>query len=75
MKKEHSKHEILKELAGKIKLKRQQLGLTQEELAEKSGFHVNYIGGIERATRNLSIESLIRIAKALEISPKDLIPE
>ena len=36
MKRDPSKYEILKELAKKIKLKRQQLNLTQEELAEKS---------------------------------------
>lgn len=75
MKKEKSKHEILKELSIKIKSTRQKQGLTQEELAEKSGFHVNYIGGIERATRNPSLDSLVRIARALEISPKDLVPE
>lgn len=75
MKKEKSKHEILKELSIKIKSTRQKQGITQEELAEKSGFHVNYIGGIERATRNPSLDSLVRIARALEISPKDLVPE
>ena len=75
MKRDPSKYEILKELAKKIKLKRQQLNLTQEELAEKSGFHVNYIGGIERAQRNPSIDSLVRIARAFEISPKDIMPE
>lgn len=32
------------------------------------------IGGIERATRNPSLTSIVTLAKALEISPKDLIP-
>lgn len=69
------KNDILKSLSETIKSKRQKLNLTQEQLAEKAGFHVNYIGGIERGTRNPSMESLVRIAKALEISPKDLMPE
>ncbi len=69
------KNDILKSLSKTIKSKRQKLNLTQEQLAEKAGFHVNYIGGIERGTRNPSMESLVRIAKALEISPKDLMPE
>lgn len=75
MKMKKQKNEILKVLSQTIKAKRQNLNLTQEQLAEKAGFHVNYIGGIERGTRNPSMESLVKIAKALEISPKDLMPE
>lgn len=75
MERKKTKNELLKALSKTIKSKRQKLNLTQEELAERSGFHVNYIGGIERAQRNPSIESLVRIARALEISPKDLMPE
>lgn len=75
MERKKTKNELLKTLSKTIKSKRQKLNLTQEELAEKSGFHVNYIGGIERAQRNPSIDSLVRIARALEISPKDLMPE
>ncbi len=70
-----TKNELLKALSKTIKSKRQKLNLTQEELAEESGLHVNYIGGVERAQRNPSIDSLVRIARALEISPKDLMPE
>lgn len=75
MERKKIKNELLKALSKTIKSKRQKLNLTQEELAEKSGFHVNYIGGIERAQRNPSIDSLVRIARALGISPKDLMPE
>lgn len=75
MERKKIKNELLKALSKTIKSKRQNLNLTQEELAEKSGFHVNYIGGIERAQRNPSIDSLVRIARALGISPKDLMPE
>lgn len=63
------------EFAQKVRRRRYELGLTQEELAERADFHVNYIGGIERAERNASITSIIALAKALEISPQRLLPE
>jgi transcriptional regulator with XRE-family HTH domain len=69
------KSPILTELAKKVRLRRYELGLTQEQLAERANFHVNYIGGIERGERNPSIESLVNLAKALEISPKELMPD
>lgn len=49
--------------------------LTQEQLAELSDLHRTYIGSVERAERNLSLENLERIAKALKVSPKDLLDE
>lgn len=66
---------ILVEFAKKIRLRRHELGLTQEQLAELADFHVNYIGGIERAERNPSLESIVILAKALQRSPKVLMPE
>ena len=55
-------------------MRRHELELTQEELAEKANLHVNYIGGIERGKRNLSYEKIIDLAHALKLSPKDLMP-
>lgn len=69
------KSPVLTDLAKKVRLRRYELGLTQEQPAERADFHVNYIGGIERAERNASIESIVTLAKALEISPKDLMPD
>ena len=66
---------ILIEFAKKVRMRRHELGLTQEELAEAADFHVNYIGGIERAERNPSLESIIILAKALKQSPRDLMPD
>jgi transcriptional regulator with XRE-family HTH domain len=41
------------------------LGLSQEELAEHAGLHRTYVGSVERAERNVSIEQMERIAVAL----------
>lgn len=63
-KKEHkAKNPILLEFARKVRIRRYELGLTQEQLAEKANFHVNFIGGIERATRNPSLTSVVKISK------------
>ena len=51
------KNPILIEFAKKVRARRQELGLTQEELAEKGEFHVNYIGGVERGNWNPSLAS------------------
>jgi transcriptional regulator with XRE-family HTH domain len=54
------------ELGKKIKQIREEKKLTQAELAEKTGMHVNYISKIERGVINTSIEKLHLIAKALK---------
>jgi len=59
----------------KVRMRRYVLEITQEQLAELADFHVNFIGGIERAEKNTSLESIIRLAKALQVSLKDLLPE
>lgn len=48
---------------------RKEQGLTQEELAEKSGLHRTYIGGIEQERINLSLKNIEALAKALGIDP------
>jgi transcriptional regulator with XRE-family HTH domain len=66
---------IIHIVAKNIKKYRIDRKLTQEQLAELAGLHRTYIGSVERAERNLSLENLERIAKALKISPKDLLDE
>ncbi len=54
-------------LGQNIKAIRKEKKLSQEKLAEISSLHRTYIGSIERGERNVSIENIILIAKALNI--------
>ena len=51
-----------------VRSRRNRLGLSQEQLAERACLHRTYISDIERAARNLSLESISKLAEALEVS-------
>ncbi|UMY20018.1 helix-turn-helix transcriptional regulator [Methylobacterium organophilum] len=52
---------------------RLQRGLSQEELASQAGLHRNYVGGIERGERNVSVDNIGRLARALGVTPSTLL--
>lgn len=56
----------------KVKEERLKLGLSQEALAEKAGVHRTYIGMIERAEKNITLENIEKIAKALGMKIEEL---
>ena len=68
----HAGNKSLIALGLAIKELRQNLNLSQEDLAEVSELDRSYIGGIERGEHNLSVISLIKISKALEVRLSDL---
>lgn len=53
---------------------RRERGYSQEELAERADLHRTYISDVERGARNLSLESMSKLARALEISLSALFP-
>ena len=60
--------EIAKSIGQRIRNYRNQLGLSQEKLAELSGCHPTYIGQIERGEKNATLESIEKISSALNVS-------
>lgn len=63
---------ILKDFGRKVQLYRKKRGLSQEELSFAADLHRTYISQIEAGSRNVALKNIVRIAKALKISPKDL---
>lgn len=62
-------------VAKNIRVLRNELGISQEELADRARLHRTYIGSIERAERNVSIDNIEKIARALEIRPQKLLAD
>lgn len=57
----------------RVRRLRTSLGWNQEQLADECGLDRSYIGGVERGERNISLENIVRIAKALGEPPAALL--
>ena len=55
-------------LGAEVKRRRSRLGISQEELGERAALHRTYVSDVEAGKRNLSLESLERLARALDSS-------
>ena len=55
-----------------VRALREAAGLSQEALAERADLHRTYEGGVERGERNISLENIVRLAVALDVSASDL---
>ena len=64
--------EILIAFGQRVKKERVKLGLSQEKLAMRAGVHRTYIGMVERAEKNVTLSTIERIAKALNVKIADL---
>ncbi len=56
-----------------VKELRTAAGISQEALADCSGLHRTYVGGIERGERNVSFSNLLKLAHALEVRSSELL--
>ena len=59
----------LQRFGRRVRAERERLGVSQEELAERAGILRTYLGGVERGERNIGFLNVLRIARALAISP------
>jgi len=64
--------DIKKNFGEDIRKLRSQKWFSQEEFARKCWVHRTYMGLIERGETNITLENIAKIAKALEISIKEL---
>ena len=64
--------DVAKIIGQRIRNYRTQKGLSQEKLAELAGCHPTYIGQLERGEKNATLESVEKIASAMDISMSEL---
>jgi transcriptional regulator with XRE-family HTH domain len=68
-----NKKDILVKFGQKVRDERTKLGLSQEELAARAGLHRTYIGMIERAEKNITLENIEKMASALGLQIHELL--
>lgn len=64
---------VRKIFAQNLRLLRQQKGMSQEQLAEAASLHRTYVSSVERGARNISIDNMERLARALAVDIRDLL--
>jgi transcriptional regulator with XRE-family HTH domain len=57
----------------RVRSRREELGLSQEALADQAGIHWTFLGQVERGRRNLSLHNLLKVAAGLGVDPADLV--
>jgi transcriptional regulator with XRE-family HTH domain len=62
-------------LAANMRRRRETLGMSQEKLAEVADLHRTYVSSVERCQRNIGIDGIERIAKALRVKVSELLSD
>ena len=65
--------ELRRVFADHVRAQRKRLGISQEELADRAQVHRTFIGVVERAETNVSIDNIARISAALGVSAAELL--
>jgi transcriptional regulator with XRE-family HTH domain len=69
------KKDVLIKFGQKVREERLKRKLSQEEFADIAGVHRTYIGMIERAEKNITLENIEKISRALDVKISDLFYE
>lgn len=70
--KKRGKPDVRERFGYAVKQRREELGLTQEDLADKAGIHRTHLSDIERGSRNVSLVNIERLALALDVRLSEL---
>ncbi|MGI8667496.1 MAG: helix-turn-helix domain-containing protein [Jatrophihabitans sp.] len=61
------------EFGRRVRVRRNELGLTQEALADLAHLHWTFVGQVERGRRNLTLHNILKLAAALDIDAAMLV--
>ena len=67
-------NEVQVRFGRKLRSMRTAKGISQEELAQRSGLHRTYVSSVERGERNISLANIAKLASALATRMADLMP-
>ena len=73
--KKKGKSDIRERFGFAVKTRREELDLTQEDLAGRAGIHRTYLSDIERGSRNLRLINIERVGDALSLSLSELLAQ
>lgn len=60
-------------LGRRVRARRKELKLTQQELADQMSISASFLGHIERGTRVLSLDTLVKLCRVLSVTPNELL--
>lgn len=64
---------VTRRVGANLRRAREELGISQEDLADRAGLHRTYVSGVERGVRNPTVTVLEKLAKALKIKSSTLL--
>jgi transcriptional regulator with XRE-family HTH domain len=66
------KNEAVVKFGKAVRSRREAMGISQENLAYKAGVNRTYIGTIERGEKSVTVASIVKIAKALDVTAAEI---
>lgn len=68
-----ARHRPARTFGKRVREHRTAAGMSQEKLGERTGLHATYLSDVERGHRNVTLYTIVRIAKALGVNPAVLV--